>query len=68
MELQKRKKKSEVTTNTLNEKLDMEIILRDIERTHRIGELLNVMRLELLFCSSLHFLVLLFVFKSYQTQ
>ena len=28
----------EVITNTLNEKLDLEITLRDIERTHRIGE------------------------------
>ena len=25
--------------NTLNEKLDLDITLRDIERTHRIGEL-----------------------------
>ena len=29
----------EVIINTLNEKLDLDITLRDIERTHRIGEL-----------------------------
>ena len=29
----------EVIINTLNEKLDLDISLRDIERTHRIGEL-----------------------------
>ena len=29
----------EVITNTLNEKLDLEITLQDIERMHRIGEL-----------------------------
>ena len=28
----------EVIINTLNEKLDLEIKLQDIERTHRIGE------------------------------
>ena len=28
----------EVIINTLNEKLGLEIKLRDIERTHRIGE------------------------------
>ena len=29
----------EVIINTLNEKLDVDITLLDIERTHRVGEL-----------------------------
>ena len=40
MGLQKRKEITDgVIINTQNEKLDLDITLRDIERTHQIGEL-----------------------------
>ena len=34
----RRKRRNEMIINTLNEKLDLDITLQDIKRTHRIGE------------------------------